>query len=291
MKNKLYIILTALSVLILALSVFLFLPYKKINNFYINKNQIEVDFLNVGQGDSILIKTPFGQNIIIDGGPDRIVMRELSKVLPWWENKIDLMILTHPHADHVTGLNYLFDKYFVDKVLYTGVSHTAPSYLDWLKASRDKNAEMLITDKKQKINLGPECFLEILYPTENLLNKKVSDLNDSSMIIRLVYADVKFLFMGDAGMEIEKKLLENEIDLRAQVLKVSHHGSAEASSAEFLKEVNPQFSVIQVGIDNEFGHPQARALNRIKRAGSKIYRNDADGLIKIFSDGKNAYVD
>ncbi len=255
------------------------------------KINLEVDYLNIGQGDGILIKSPYGQNILIDGGPDDSVLEELEEVLPWWDRKIDLMILSHPHSDHVTGLGYVLDSYKVEKVLYTGVSHTAPGYLEWLTRIRDKNIELLIIDKQQKIKLGNDCFLEILYPYDYLGEQDVENLNNTSIVLKLVYGNNEFLFAGDAEQEVENILVDNEVDLKADVFKVSHHGSSDSNSLNFLRAINPEFAIIQVGVDNNFGHPSGRVLDRLKKIGSKIYRNDIDGLVRVFSDGEKIRID
>ncbi len=255
------------------------------------RTYLEVDYLNIGQGDSILVKSPYGQNILIDGGPDDSVLEELGKVLPWWDKKIDLMILSHPHSDHVTGLGYVLDSYKVEKVLYTGVSHTAPGYLEWLTKIKEKEIELLIVEKYQKIELGDDCFLEILYPSENLVSQEIENLNNTSMVFKLVYGDNKFLFAGDAEQEVEEILLSSNIDLKADVFKVSHHGSSDSNSWDFLKAVSPEFAIIQVGVDNMFRHPSGRVLSRLEKLNVNIFRNDIDGLVRVFSDGEKIRID
>ena len=248
---------------------------------------LAVDFLNVGQGDAILIKAPAGQNILIDGGPDKTVVKRLSENLVWWDKEIDLIILTHPHDDHVTGLIDVLKRYRVKKILYTGVTHTAPNYLTWLKLARDRKAHMLIIAKTQTVDLGEGAKLDILYPSESFLNKTPSDLNQSSIVARLIYGQTKFLFTGDAGEEVEKKLLASGQDLKVDVLKVGHHGSRFSTSQAFLDKTKPSIAVIEVGKDNQFGHPNLRIIKRLERAGARVLRADLDGTVKITSDGNN----
>jgi competence protein ComEC len=252
-----------------------------------------VDFLDVGQGDSILIKTQFGQNILIDGGPDNSVLGELGKKLSWWDRKIDLMILTHPHDDHVMGLIGVLQRYKVEKILYTGVTHTAPNYIKWLETVRDQKIPMVIIDRPQTINFGTDCDLDILYPNKPMLGQTISNLNNSSIVSLLNCSEKKFLFMGDAEVEVEKDLTPlspllirrgeasdsewGEVD----ILKVGHHGSDTSSGEDFLNMVKPKIAIIPVGKDNKFGHPSLRVIKRLERVGAEIYRTDLSGDIQI----------
>jgi len=258
--------------------------------FYSAAKNLEVDFLDVGQGDAILIKAPGGQNILIDGGPDKVILKRLAENLAWWDKTIDLMILTHPHDDHVAGLIEVLKRYQVEKILYTGVTHNAPNYLAWLKLVREKKVQMLIIDKPQIIKLGAESQLEILYPDQSLLAKAVSDLNQSSIVMMLAYGKNKFLLTGDAGEEVERKLIDSGTNLSAEVLKVGHHGSQSSTSEEFLNQVKPNLAVISVGKDNDFGHPSLRTVKRLERAGAEIYRTDEKGTVRIESDGEKIRV-
>jgi len=201
MSSKFYKILLILGIVAVLLAVPIFgLSYNP-------PKDLEVDFFDVGQGDAILIKSPFGQNILIDGGPDSKVIDELGKNLPFWDRRIDLMVLTHPHDDHVTGLIEVIKRYRVKKILYTGVVHDAPNYLAWLEEIRERKIPLVIIDRPQKIVLGENCYLDIISPTKSLLGHEVDNLNNSSIAAKLVFGQTKFLLMGDAEVEIEKELL------------------------------------------------------------------------------------
>ncbi|MFA6171634.1 MAG: ComEC/Rec2 family competence protein [Patescibacteria group bacterium] len=263
-------------------------------------DKLEVDFLDVGQGDAELIRAPGGQNILIDGGPNARVIERLSDVLPPWDSQIDLMVLTHPHDDHVTGLIEVIKRYEVKKILYTGVSHTSPNYLAWLEIVRDKKIPLMIIDRPQSVLLadgkdgGDEnregARLEILFPLESFLGKEAENLNNTSIVMRLVYGNTSFLFTGDAEEPEEKEMLEEGIDLSADVLKVGHHGSETATGEEFLKTVKPEMAVIEVGADNSFGHPSLRVLKRLDRVKAKIFRTDEEGSVRLVSDGEEISV-
>jgi len=280
MSAKLYKILLILGIAAVLLTVPIF------GLSYSPPEELEVDFLDVGQGDAILIKSPFGQNILIDGGPDSKVIEGLGKNLPFWDKRIDLMVLTHPHDDHVTGLIEVIKRYSVKKILYTGVIHSAPNYLAWLEKIRERKIPLVIIDRPQKIVLGDDCYMEIIYPRKSFLAQETDNLNNSSIVARLVYGQTKFLLMGDAEMEVEKELLSSGGDLSAQVLKTGHHGSDTSSNEEFLEAVSPQIAAIQAGKDNDFGHPSLRILKRLERAGAEVLRTDINGTIKLVSDGE-----
>ncbi|MDP2709278.1 MAG: ComEC/Rec2 family competence protein [bacterium] len=284
MPAKLYKILIILGIAALLAAIPLFWLY------YSEPKKLEVDFLDVGQGDAILIKAPGGQNILIDGGPDKSAVRRLGENLPWWDRRIDLMILTHPHDDHVTGLIDVLKRYRVKKIIYTGASHNAPNYLAWLAAARAKKVPMIIADKRQTIDLGQGAIIKIIYPGFSLLNKTLPDLNDSSIVIKLIYGHNSFLLTGDAGEAVERELMAGGADLSADVLKVGHHGSQYSSGQAFLARVGPGLAVIQAGRDNSFGHPSGRIIKRLERAGAAIFRTDLNGTIKIISDGINIKV-
>ena len=242
---------------------------------------MEVAFLDVGQGDASLIKTPFGQNILIDGGSDYKIIERLEEELPWWDATIDLMILTHPHNDHVAGLIFVLERYDVKKILYTGVVHSVPAYLEWLKIIKAKNIPLVIIDRPQEIIFGNNCFLDIIYPRKSLLAKSVNNLNNSSIVAELDCEDRTVLFMGDAETEVEEELIKIGDLGSVEILKVGHHGSNTSSNQEFLELVNPQKAIISAGKDNKFGHPSLRIIKRLERLGAEILRTDLDGTIRF----------
>jgi competence protein ComEC len=253
--------------------------------FYQPSKNLEVDFLDVGQGDAILIKSPYGQNILIDGGPDSSVIKRLGENLPWWDRTIDLMVLTHPHDDHVTGEIDVLNRFKTKQIIYTGVAHTAPNYLNWLETIREAKTPIGIIINNRRVDLGPNCYLEIVYPDEDLSEKSFADLNESSIVAKLVYGRTSFLLAGDADSVVEKKVFDSKIDLKSDVLKVGHHGSDTSTSDDWLAAVKPDIAVISVGAGNSFGHPSLRTVKKLERAGAKILRTDLDGTVRLVSDG------
>ncbi len=258
----------------------------------------------MGQGDSIFVQTPFGQNIIIDGGPDQKALQEIDKILPWWDQKIDLMILTHPHDDHVSGLINILNHYKVKKIIYTGALHTSPNFLSWLEEIKKEKIDLISPLAPNSIYLGDHCVLQIFYPLESFWNKKVDNLNNTSLVIKLIYKDTSFLFAGDIEKEVEEELIQeyclpsladsdnfycqfknSKFNLRANVFKANHHGSDTSNTTKFLKAINPEIAVISVGQDNKFGHPSQRVLNRFFDMAIRVFRTDIDGVIIMESNG------
>ncbi len=284
LKFQKFLIWAGMLLVVAAIPVFWYL-----SNKIPAERKLEVDFLDVGQGDASLIKTPFGQNVLIDGGPDSGVLKALASNLSWWDRRIDLVILTHPHDDHVAGLNQVLRRYDVKKIAYTGVVHNSPAFLAWLDLINKKKIPLLIIDRPQKIVLGGDCFLDVIYPLQSFLGKEIENLNNSSIVVKLVYGQTGFLFTGDAEQEEEKEILGAKFP-GADVLKVGHHGSDTASSEDFLAAVLPKISVIELGKDNDFGHPSGRTLKKLERLKSEIFRTDLNGTVKIVSDGKNISV-
>ncbi len=274
---------------------------------------LTVRFFNVGQGDGILIHTDNGIDIVIDGGPTpKQMIQKLDSVLPFYDRTIELMILTHPHSDHVNGLVEVLKRYQVDHVVGTGIIHTTDAYLEWLQLIKDKNIPFTIGTAGGKFTFkdkeGKDLVLTILYPITSLEGTKAPNdhmetgggLNDTSIVARLDYGTRSFLFTGDASSVIEEQLIKSSqlcnyssadtcqlstVNVHADVLKVGHHGSRYSSSPEFVKTVAPTYAVIQVGAKNKYGHPTYRTLHTLEQAGIKMFRNDRNGDVVATTDG------
>lgn len=282
------LILLGISVLLLTIPAFWF-SYPLLTDFFnpgAAAGELNVSFLDIGQGDATLIRTPYSQNILIDGGPDRTILARLSEELPWWERTIDLVILTHPHDDHVGGLIGVLERYSVERILYTGVIHTSPTYLKWLELIRDKDISLTIIDHPQTITLGEGLELQIFYPLTSFSGESVEELNNTSIVTKLNYGQNSFLFTGDAEEEVEAILIKQNFNLEPQVLQAGHHGSITSNTEEFAEEIKPDFVVMSLGKDNQFGHPSGRVVKRFERMGVKILRTDELGTIKFSSNGE-----
>ncbi len=253
---------------------------------------LEVVFFDIGQGDSIFIKTPEGHNILIDGGPGKTILERLSQEMFFWDREIDLIILSHVHSDHVGGLIEVIPNYEVRNILWNGVLDDNSVSRSWQRVIDESEANIKIARAGQRIK-GKTFYIDILYPFDDL---EVKDLNLSSVVARLVSNNGTFLFTGDAYSSIEKELIEKEdfcktsndpicrsIVLNSNVLKVGHHGSRTSTSDEFLKRVNPSIAVIQSGANNRYGHPHLETLEILKKHDIRVLRNDVDGNIKILS--------
>ena len=248
---------------------------------------VEIHFFNVGQGDSILIQTSCKKDILIDGGPDKTVIEKLGKAMPFWDKTIDFIIITHPHSDHISGLIEVIKRYKIKKILYTGVLYDSEAYAELLRQIKRNEIELVEISKQQELALNKNLKLKILFPNENLREKNIKNLNNTSIVVKLIYDKNSFLFAADAEYEVEQILLDNKTDVNADILKVGHQGASDSSSLKFLQKVKPQIAIISVGENNKFGHPSLRVIRRLEKLGAKVFRSDQNGDIKIIADGKN----
>ena len=255
--------------------------------------KLHVSFLDVGQGDAILIQTPNGQDILIDGGPDpHRISLELSRKLPFWDRTIDLVVCTQPQADHVTGLLEVLQRYKVKHVLEAGVSYNSSIYQEWVRLIADRGMEYSAACTGQEIDLGNGINMEVLNPPQGLWQGTGDDVDNNGVVLRLSWYDVSFLFTADIRAEVEFELIGQRASLRGTVLKVAHHGSATSTSEQFLAAVDPEVAVICVGAGNPFGHPSHEVWQRlVDRLGEdNVYRTDEDGAVEFITDGETLWV-
>ena len=254
---------------------------------------LKVNVLDIGQGDSIFIETPNMHQILIDGGPDSSVLGKLQNKMPFWDRNLDVVILTHPDKDHVMGLLNVLQKYKVNYVVWTGIIRNGATYQEWLKILKkaEKRGTKIIKAKiGQQVKSG-ELKITTLHPFEDLTGQDFKDLsNDTAVISYLTYGGKSFLFMSDASSKLEKKLIDSEINLTSDILKVGHHGSRFSTSDEFLQAVDPKIAIISVGKKNTYGHPTLEVLQRLEKFGIKTFRTDQGGDVEIISDGKNIQI-
>lgn len=247
------------------------------------KGEMRVSFLDVGQGDSIFIEAPSGRQVLIDGGPDRSVLRELGKIMPWWDRSIDVVIATHPDADHVVGLVDVLQRYTVDFIFDPGVKGDTPQAESMLASVARENAEHILARRGHVIDLGEGARLEILFP-----DRDVSDLetNTASIVARLVYGETSFVLTGDSPESIEKYLVGLDGDkLAADVLKAGHHGSRTSSSLSFVGFVGPHYGIFSRGCDNSYGHPHQEVRDVFARLGVEALDTCEEGTITFVSNG------
>ncbi|MDD3728750.1 MAG: MBL fold metallo-hydrolase [Candidatus Pacebacteria bacterium] len=258
---------------------------------------LEVDFFDVGQGDATFIKTPLNHRILIDGGPDSFILEKLSENIPFYDRTIDLIILTHPHSDHLRGLISVFESYDVKNLIWNGVIEDADDFRKWEKAIEGRE-NVFIAKSGIRVRSG-EVFFDILYPFQFLKGQSFKDSNNTSIVIRINHKENAFLFTGDNYKNIEFELIALQKDcegkeslfcknmtLNSNVLQAGHHGSKTSTSEEFLFAVSPQFVVISSGKNNSYGHPNQEVLANLNNFGISVLRTDELGDIKIVSDGK-----
>lgn len=243
-------------------------------------NDLRLWFFNVGQGDSILIDTPDHRQVLLDGGPDETVLTRLNQALPLTDKEIDLVILTHNHSDHLTGLNAVLRHYRVGKIWLNGAIHTTDTYRTFLELIKEKSIPTEVVAAGERINLDNLSGI-VLYPLTDQTGVRPDDQNTLSVVTFWQYGRTTFLLTGDAGINQEKELLDRGLLRPVDILKVGHQGSKTSSSSEFLKKIEPKVAVIFAGKGNQFGHPHREVTERLKQYGAKILRTDQDGTIRF----------
>ena len=255
-----------------------------------DKEELTVHVLDVGQGDSILIESPTGRRILIDGGPNgSLLQQRLAEHLPWWSRRIDVVLLTHPSADHLIGLTETLRRYDVGFVVDPQLESDTVYGQQWAELLREQT-ELTVVRAEQGavLDLGGGARLEIIHPPSDRPFDTATEHDDNSVVAKLLYRDVSFLFAADIYSSGEKYLLDSGVDVRATVLKVAHQGSRYSSSEEFLEAVSPRIAIISAGEDNRFGHPHPEMLERLESLPSTptILRTDLHGTVTLLTDGE-----
>lgn len=244
-------------------------------------HKFHIYFLDVGQGDSILVKTPQGHQVLIDGGPGNFVIEQLAEVMPFFDKTIDLMVMTHPHDDHIAGLIEVLRRYEVSAVLMTGVIFENQAYAEFLREINLQGIQIFYAQSDYDFLFG-DVIMDILYPFKNIAGDSFSNINNSSIAMMLHYKNQRILLTGDLEKEFESELVSSGIDLNADIYKAGHHGSRSSSSEDFLEKISPKTVVIQVGKNNKFAHPHPETLRALYRAGvEKIDQTDLLGRIEF----------
>lgn len=239
-------------------------------------------FLDVGQGDSSVIL--FGnRTVLIDAGEREYGDVVVDDLRALGVDHIDLLVATHPHSDHIGGMQEVLSSFPVTEVLDSGLPHTSSLYENFLDEIQARHINYSVARRGDTIDLD-DLRIFILSPPDTLIG---DDLNDNSVVLRVSYGTFNLLFTGDAGKTAESQLVKTGYALDADVLKVSHHGSSDATGSAFLTRVDPDIAVISVGSENEYGHPHAETIDRLEATGVKIYRTDIDGTILVVSDGSS----
>ena len=240
---------------------------------------LTVHFLNVGQGDSILIEYE-NESMLIDAGESD----QGEVVTDYLQNqgisKLEYVVATHPHSDHIGGIDEVLNNFQVEHFVDSGYTHTSKTYENMLTTIDQKNIPFEVVKAGQTIDFDPAVDIEVLNPASTYSD----ELNENSVVLKVTYGETSFLLMGDAGLESEEKIMEAGYDVDSDILKVGHHASRSGSGATFISAVSPEVSVIEVGARNDYKHPHAEILDRLQKT-SKVYRTDLDGTITVTTDG------
>lgn len=275
-KLKLYIISF---LIILNLAIFLVIEDRK-------DRELTVAFLDVGQGDAIFVRTPSGKQMLVDGGlPGGAVLRELGKVMPFYDRSIDVVVATHADQDHVGGLNDVINRFSVGLFVRTMTTSSSAVYNNILENVERKNIKQEIIITPIDIDFSDGAIFKIIFPDKDTSGWET---NDSSIVGKVVYVDNSFLLTGDAPIKTEKYLVENYGSfLKSDVLKVGHHGSKYSSSDLFVGTVLPTYSIISAGLNNSYGHPTKAVMDILAKYKSRIIETSSQGNIIFRSDGEN----
>lgn len=249
---------------------------------------LNVHILDVGQGDSILLVTPSGKQILVDGGPDLSTLEHLGKYFPYLDRKIELLVMTHPDADHLTALPAVLERYDIDQVMISGIDKSQPRYQAMLDLITEREISVIFPDPTKDVLMGDGVVLDVVAPKAGTLGEKVKDANNSSVVLRVLYGEDSLLLTGDIEEEAEYEILASGADLHSRILKAAHHGSKTSSATGFLLATHPELVLISSGSGNSFGHPHAEVIERYARYGIP-YRNTAlEGTISLRMTGTPA---
>jgi competence protein ComEC len=284
-KNRSFAKYILLPLLILNIAVF---PLAKKEQ----ETGLKVIFYDVGQGDAIFIETTDKKQVLLDGGPKRKIMELLPEDMPFFDRSLDLVILSHPHADHVEGLVEVVRHYNVGTILMPEVVFDSAPYSRFLDLIEEKKINTIFARQGIRLWLDEKTVIDVYYPFGERMhadskakgmNIEKINPNNTSIVARLTYGKTKFLFTGDAESAVEDMLVEN-FNLDSDVLKVAHQGSNTSTSDMFLSATTPDYAVISVG-KNSYGHPTKQVMDRLSAVGARIVRTDISGTIRFFSDG------
>jgi competence protein ComEC len=252
-------------------------------------NELRVSFLDVGQGDAILIEGPTGREVLVDGGRDRSVLRQLPPVIGWFDRSIALVVETHPDADHIGGLSDVFERYQVSYFLTPGIENDTNATLRLAAAVRNEyGLTTVLARRGERIHIGGGAYIDVLFPDRDVSK---SETNVASVVLHVVYGDTSFMLTGDLPSEGEDYLVYlDTAALESDVLKAGHHGSRHSTDSAWLAAVAPTTVVISAGKENSYGHPHLETLERIRAQGAAVVSTIEEGTITFVSDGTNLVI-
>ncbi|MHB9949977.1 hydrolase [Clostridium botulinum] len=245
-------------------------------------NELKVHYIDVGQGDSILVQTK-DKNILIDAGTRKSSDNLISYLKKQHIKKLDYVIATHPHEDHIGGMPKVIEEFEISNFYAPKKTANTKIFKDMILQLKKKNLKINVAKKGISLNLSNNSSLDFLAPVKD----NYENTNDSSAVVKLTHGNTKFLFTGDAEKTSEKDILNSNEDLSSNVLKVGHHGSHSSSSKEFLDKINPKIAIISCDKNNDYGHPHKETMKELNKRNIEVYRTDIDGNIVLTSDGEN----
>ncbi|MEK7596667.1 MAG: ComEC/Rec2 family competence protein [Patescibacteria group bacterium] len=251
-----------------------------------NHGLLQIYFLDIGQGDATYIRTPGGHDMLIDGGPSRIILQKLAEVMPFYDRSIDVVIETHPDADHIGGLPSVLERYNVGLFLEPGIESKNAIDDEIRRIRAEKNIPRELARRGMIINFGEGAHFDVLYPDRDVYGLK--DTNEASIVGQMKYGRTTVMLAGDSPKKIENRLIVMDGErLKSDILKAGHHGSHTSSGENYVKTVAPRYAVVSAGRKNRYGHPHADVLEIFEKLGVKIARTDREGTVEFVSDGRS----
>jgi beta-lactamase superfamily II metal-dependent hydrolase len=238
---------------------------------------LTVHFIDVGQGDAILIDLQETEVLIDGGGKSPGVVSYLQDYV---DGPLEVVVATHPHADHIGGLIAVLEAFGVDQIWHNGDTATSQTYSQFMEGTNSEGADVYIGRRGMQIEAG-DLTLDVLGPPDDLWD----DTNNNSIVLRMEYGDVAFVFSGDAEIEAEEDIVASGLNCQAEILKVGHHGSSTASCADYLDAIDPEFAIYMAGVDNTYGHPHEETVLAFQELNVPFYGTDVYGTILITCDG------
>lgn len=273
------IILFTLAVAVILLCVF-YLKNK-------DSGRLEISFLDIGQGDAIYIRTPSGRDMLVDGGPSRSVLRRLSEEMPWYDRRVDVVLETHPDADHIGGLPDVLSRYSVGVFLEPGVESTNAIDDELERVREERGVDKVVARAGMRIDFGDGAVFDVLFPDTDVSK---FETNMASIVGMIRFGSTSAMLTGDSPKQIESKLVSTYgAGLESDILKAGHHGSRISSSEAFVRAVAPAYAVISAGKDNRYGHPHKEVIDLLSSLGMSVARTDDSGTLRFMSDG-NSFV-
>ena len=251
------------------------------SHWHVLSDQFRLIFLDVGQGDAVLIETPENHTVLVDGGRDERALQQLLETRGYFARTIDLLVITHPDADHIGGLSDIFRAYNVRSVLMAGTkAPESETYQHLLRRITKEGSTVIPARAEETVEMGT-LTLDVLYPSGGTWGKDVDRQNPHSVVLRGTFQETSFVLPGDITAAEERKLVRSDTTLEADILKAAHHGSDSSTSTAFLQAVDPEMVVISAGQNNRYGHPAEEVLQRIQRQDATIRSTKQEGNIDI----------